>query len=1217
MDDNLPGALPGQAAIYDDIDHLVQHFGWSAQDLEDLDPEGRLQLAGDRPYASPLGPPPPHVADLATQQQAAAQYGGAYELNGQALMAQGAISLDALLAPASGGASVPASASDSGSIAATGPASRRRSAEVDGAVVQRTLEEFRPFSPGGFTPPPTRANFLGRAPAQPVAHQPPPLHAALHHPQPQHACPPLFQPPHAVHGPGCCSQPLARLSSPGGSGSPHLLQRPSHPSTPSSSRTPSDCSDPTAQLAAAGNFFWERCAVEGSRLTRLTDAVPPGGAGAAGAGGGGGGGPPSIGQYVGGVSDGSAVSIGEICMVRPFMQSQSMLHYWFRTWKVPRITISVANARSAGAGCTICLHAITVSAPSDTITPIEMRGTTRMPLVGGQATFSGLMFGTTSYSHSNNLFHLLATIECAGRVVDGRISTGLHVFSKNKQRAGTHSAGSGAQPARPRTGSQFLETAGGNAAGPWSSCCPSSSHGGSELTVANDLAEGDEWGSPVATGGGPADGAGYAGGGGGGGCGGAHLGTPYASELALGARGSPKRRTSESPVLLANMAGAASACRGGEAFGGAPFISDVKRQRSANERGSPLGSPRVGSPASLGSPLQRVASRERAPSIYVHDAEDGPACAAMGGAELDGYCCADGSRRVSATGMPPRTLRPARSPLGHDGAGNALLSDNRSRRASDSGTSPGCARRAAVEVADEASRPPPPPPLRLRVQVGADGGRRFAPVPPPPPSNAGAARAARASADASGDEAEVPSWLVDEEACHCLRGSRLFTVALHVATGTSAVATPHCADGAAAQGADARARPDEPRQPADGQRPSAVQRHALGAGEGATQPPPSPLAISVRYVSTNLDDELGRGGSLAGAVGLPVSALFCTDDAQLIAAALGELWPSWRAPSHSLVTHAGALGDAHGAPVCAGGSVDLGERTLRAHALPGAYAGLRVHAVLLCTPPPPAADAPDAPLARPHVTLACRALAPGEVVGTDGARGGEELADAPGCHGGAADSASAALSVLAECGDVIARLDAQMRVCYISPNCYELVGYAPHELLGLELTAAGWLMHADDARQLRAAALDPAHRAAAEAQVATRALGVSGGKARRRPPAVRLRSFARLGCRASAALSWAELVLTHTYGPASFDESAGASLVPALEAITVSMREQEWRRYEGASPAGALGGAHAGADGAGVCAFGRQVSHALPGAASSSPSAHVGGVLGLADDDMY
>lgn len=327
----------------------ARSFGWSAQDLEDLDPEGRLQLAGDRPYASPLGPPPPHVADLATQQQAAAQYGGAYELNGQALMAQGAISLDALLAPASGGASVPASASDSGSIAATGPASRRRSAEVDGAVVQRTLEEFRPFSPGGFTPPPTRANFLGRAPAQPVAHQPPPLHAALHHPQPQHACPPLFQPPHAVHGPGCCSQPLARLSSPGGSGSPHLLQRPSHPSTPSSSRTPSDCSDPTAQLAAAGNFFWERCAVEGSRLTRLTDAVPPGGAGAAGAGGGGGGGPPSIGQYVGGVSDGSAVSIGEICMVRPFMQSQSMLHYWFRTWKVPRITISVANARSAGA----------------------------------------------------------------------------------------------------------------------------------------------------------------------------------------------------------------------------------------------------------------------------------------------------------------------------------------------------------------------------------------------------------------------------------------------------------------------------------------------------------------------------------------------------------------------------------------------------------------------------------------------------------------------------------------------------------------------------------------------------------------------------------------------------------------------------------------------------------------------------------------------------
>lgn len=35
-----------------------------------------------------------------------------------------------------------------------------------------------------------------------------------------------------------------------------------------------------------------------------------------------------------------------------------------------------------------------------------------MPFLGGQATFSGLMFGTTSYSHANSLFHLLATVSC-------------------------------------------------------------------------------------------------------------------------------------------------------------------------------------------------------------------------------------------------------------------------------------------------------------------------------------------------------------------------------------------------------------------------------------------------------------------------------------------------------------------------------------------------------------------------------------------------------------------------------------------------------------------------------------------------------------------------------------------------------------------------------------------------------------------------------------
>jgi hypothetical protein len=42
-------------------------------------------------------------------------------------------------------------------------------------------------------------------------------------------------------------------------------------------------------------------------------------------------------------------SIADISMTRPFLQSASRLHYWFRTWKVPRLTISITHARSAGA----------------------------------------------------------------------------------------------------------------------------------------------------------------------------------------------------------------------------------------------------------------------------------------------------------------------------------------------------------------------------------------------------------------------------------------------------------------------------------------------------------------------------------------------------------------------------------------------------------------------------------------------------------------------------------------------------------------------------------------------------------------------------------------------------------------------------------------------------------------------------------------------------
>ena len=62
-------------------------------------------------------------------------------------------------------------------------------------------------------------------------------------------------------------------------------------------------------------------------------------------------------------------------------------------------------------------------------------------------------------------------MERDGQILDARISTGIHVFSKNKQRSSLGPA-PGAT-GRPRTGSQWLETAGGSSAVPYWSGSPS------------------------------------------------------------------------------------------------------------------------------------------------------------------------------------------------------------------------------------------------------------------------------------------------------------------------------------------------------------------------------------------------------------------------------------------------------------------------------------------------------------------------------------------------------------------------------------------------------------------------------------------------------------------------------------------------------------------------------------------------------------------------
>lgn len=744
---------------------------------------------------------------------------------------------------------------------------------------------------------------------------------------------------------------------------------------------------------------------------------------------------------------------------------------------------------------------------------------------------------------------------------------------------------------------------------------------------------------------------------------------------------------------------------GADSFGLATdeLLSDVKRQRShTTERtGSPLGSPSVGSPAQL--------RRERVPCITVHHARELPAATVGAGygschgtaggdhSEVESPCELDGSRRASATGFPPRPQRPTRSPLGseyvggtgalHAGAGanstahgTSQLLDVRSRRGSDSGTSPANARTVdGVEAAAPTAPAAPPPPLRLRaVRCAADGSVAFAPALGaqvdaamlPASACGGCGGGATTSSGTAAGSAALPAWLTDEEQCHCLRSSRVFTIVLHVATGASGAASPcEPPSGAADGGGGSEARPSldislpeeqllhlhslfnlaeghgadapEPRHgaPAHSHLPSPLAPPSAGLA-----PAPSPLSISIRYLSTNLDDELGGGGSLAGAVGLPVSALFDSADAALIAAALGNLWPAAGAPAagghsaHNATracagsfssgarasgSGAGGLGMAGGLPAeCAGGSVDLGELALRRASLPGAYAGLRIHAVLLCTPAP-ALEAEGAEQARPHVVIACRALASGERVAPAGAPGldlggasGAAMAEAPALACAAtADSSSGALAVLSELGDVVARCDGQMRIRYISPNCDELAGYAPHELLGLELTACGWLLHPDDARQLRATALDPAHRHAAEqAAAAARAQLAGGAKARRRQP-TRLRALVRMACRGAATYSWVEMVLTHTYAPAGIDELTGQPLPQALEAVTVSMREKEWRHYDDGTRdggAGALGAAAALGYG------GATVPAALPGAASSSPSMRRGdGGAGRTDEDFH
>ncbi|KAJ1617731.1 hypothetical protein T492DRAFT_1132902 [Pavlovales sp. CCMP2436] len=314
----------------------------------------------------------------------------------------------------------------------------------------------------------------------------------------------------------------------------------------------------------------------------------------------------------------------------------------------------------------------------------------------------------------------------------------------------------------------------------------------------------------------------------------------------------------------------------------------------------------------------------------------------------------------------------------------------------------------------------------------------------------------------------------------------------------------------------------------------------------AAQRPPaaSPPSLFIAYASTNLDASFGGGGSLSGATGMLLSALFETDDFALLCAALHRLCPdiSLLPPARPISPPAVPPSAAPPVKGFGGGSVDLGERRLRASGLPGQYAGLRVHCVLLCTPAPLAT--PDgSPSARAHVSLLCRALSAAE--GANGAAGAPPLADG-------------ALAVLSECGDVIVRLDNKLRVAYVSDAVDELTGYAAHELLGLALSEAGWLLHADDAEQLRAAALDPAHSLAAAAQ---RAAVLQG---RRRPAPVRTRALARLGCKFSTELSLVEMVLTHSFAPAAA-ETSGA-LPPCLEAITVCIRERA-----GAAPAHLFG----------------------------------------------
>jgi PAS domain-containing protein len=152
---------------------------------------------------------------------------------------------------------------------------------------------------------------------------------------------------------------------------------------------------------------------------------------------------------------------------------------------------------------------------------------------------------------------------------------------------------------------------------------------------------------------------------------------------------------------------------------------------------------------------------------------------------------------------------------------------------------------------------------------------------------------------------------------------------------------------------------------------------------------------------------------------------------------------------------------------------------------------------------------------------------------------------------------------------VLARLDAALRVVFVSPNVVDLTGYAPHQLLGLKFGAPGWLLHPDDARQLGASALDPAARAAQPAAV----MAAAGG--RRRAAPARLRALARMGWRGSADYAWVEMMLTHTFGSGS---SPGGG---ALQAVTISMRELEWHQLPDADDGGGQQQAH-GAEAAGL-----------------------------------